>query len=406
MPDEPAAPRDQGAFQLIATDSLTRARRGVVTTRRGPVNTPAFMPVGTQATVKALDSTDVRRSGSEILLCNTYHLVLRPGREIIEQAGGLHPFMNWPRPILTDSGGFQIFSLARRRRVTEQGVDFRSHLDGRLYHLSPESAIEAQLGFGSDIIMPLDELVGFEADDADQCSAMQRTHRWLRRGVRHFRCLDPSDEHGAPLLFGIAQGGFDASRRRESASYIAAQAVDGCAIGGLSVGESKHVMAEMLDASIDALPVDRPRYLMGVGSPEDLWRGVAAGVDMFDCVHPTRVARRGALFTPFGRINITSSRFQEQFAPIDEDCDCETCRSYSAAYLNHLFRAKELLAYRLASIHNLRFIQREMERMRAAIVAGDFARQLTAFLDRYQPANQAYAREQRAAWSARTRERG
>lgn len=391
----------QSTFQVRARDSRTRARLGVLQTRRGPVHTPAFMPVGTQATVKALTPEEVAATGAEIILANTYHLMLRPGVDLLQAAGGLHRFMRWDRPILTDSGGFQVFSLAHRRTVLEEGVTFRSHLDGSLHALTPESAIALQRAFGSDIIMPLDELVGFGATEEAQRSAMERTHRWLRRAVGAFeRSLDGVD--GArPLLFGIAQGGFDPKRRRESATFVAEQTVDGCAIGGLSVGEPKALMEEMLDASVSALPEDRPRYLMGVGSPEDLWRGVAAGVDMFDCVHPTRVARRGALFTPHGRVNITASRYRDHFGPVDETCDCYTCATYTAAYLNHLFRAKELLAYRLATIHNLRFVQREMEAIRGAIARGTFQSEMAAFLERYRPADEDVARTQRRRWVER-----
>lgn len=383
-------------FQILATDPASRARTGVLRTRRGNVRTPAFMPVGTQATVKALTPDEVRASGTDIILANTYHLMLRPGLAVLEAAGGLQRFMAWDGPILTDSGGFQVFSLAQRREVREAGVTFRSHIDGSRWELTPESAIDLQVGFGSDIIMPLDELVGYGSDDAAQEAAMARTHRWLRRAVQRFaeRTAD-SEPGGRPLLFGIAQGGFDLARRRESAAFLGDLPLDGSAIGGLSVGEPKEVMAEMLDASVDGLPPDRPRYLMGVGSPEDLWRGVAAGVDMFDCVHPTRVARRGALFTPDGRVDVTSPRFRTDFGPIDPTCGCPTCATFSAAYLHHLFRARELLAARLGTIHNLWFVQREMRRMREAIADGTFVDAMRAFLDRYRPADCAAAAVQR-----------
>jgi queuine tRNA-ribosyltransferase len=360
------------------------------------------MPVGTQASVKSLTPADVRTTGSQILLANTYHLMLRPGLDIIQAAGDLHQFMGWTGPILTDSGGFQVFSLANRRKVSEQGVTFRSHLDGSAHELTPERAIDLQLGFGSDIVMPLDDVVGFESDDTRQCDSMVRTHRWLDRALRHWqeRGEATADEHGRAYLFGIAQGGFDAGRRRESASVTAESAVDGCAIGGLSVGESKETMTEMLAASVSALPVDRPRYLMGVGSPEDLWQCVALGVDMFDCVHPTRVARRGALFTLEGRVNITSARFARDFGPVDASCDCETCTQFSAAYLHHLFRARELLAYRLGTIHNLRFMQRQMAAIRQSIESGNFGGAKQAFLDRYQVSNREVAQQQRVRWKA------
>ena len=374
----------------------------MLVTRRGMIDLPAFMPVGTQATVKALTPSDVQATGSQILLANTYHLMLRPGLDIIQAAGGLHQFMGWSGPILTDSGGFQVFSLANRRKVSEQGVTFRSHLDGSAHELSPERAVDLQLGFGSDIVMPLDDVVGFDSDARRQTESMERTHRWLDRALQHWRARGnaTSDEDGQAFLFGIAQGGFDAGRRRESASAVAESAVDGCAIGGLSVGEPKVTMLEMLAASISALPVDRPRYLMGVGSPEDLWQCVALGVDMFDCVHPTRVARRGALFTLDGRVNITSARFARDFGPVDPSCDCETCSTFSAAYLHHLFRARELLAYRLGTIHNLRFIQRQMASIRQSLEVGTFDSEKRAFLDRYQVSNADVAKEQKQRWSA------
>jgi queuine tRNA-ribosyltransferase len=388
-------------FHLLAVDGSTSARRAELTTRRGTVQLPAFMPVGTQATVKSLSPEEVRRTGAEILLANTYHLMLRPGADIIEQAGGLHQFMAWQGPILTDSGGFQIFSLAHRRKVTEQGVAFRSHIDGSTHELTPERAIELQLSIGSDIIMPLDDVAGYDSDARTQRLAMERTHRWLDRAVNYWQQSEERlRQQNSPLLFGIAQGGFDRSSRRESAAFVAASVVDGCAIGGLSVGESKGVMAEMLEESISELPADRPRYLMGVGSPEDLWNCVALGVDMFDCVHPTRVARRGGLFTLDGRVNVTNARFQRRFEPIESTCDCETCETYTSAYLHHLFRTRELLGYRLATIHNLHFMQRQMELIRSSIEDGNFESVMRAFLDRYHVADADAAREQRGLWSA------
>jgi len=396
-----AIDREAAPFKVLSVDGLTGARRAVLTTRRGTVQLPAFMPVGTQATVKSLSPDEVRRTGAEILLANTYHLMLRPGVDIIEAAGGLHQFMAWNGPILTDSGGFQVFSLAHRRIVTEQGVDFRSHIDGSTHRLTPERAIELQFGFGSDIIMPLDEVAGYDSDAQTQRLAMERTHRWLDRAVNRWQQDARRLPHTrSPLLFGIAQGGFDPSSRRESAAFVAAAAVDGCAIGGLSVGESKEVMAEMLAESISELPADRPRYLMGVGSPEDLWKCVALGIDMFDCVHPTRVARRGGLFTLDGRLNVTNARFQRAFEPIDPTCDCETCTTYTAAYLHHLFRTRELLGYRLATIHNLRFMQRQMELIRNSIEDGSFKRAINTFLERYRAADAVAAQEQRRLWSA------
>ena len=401
MTDAARIESNQRHFRVITPDHETAARTGILTTRRGTVRTPAFMPVGTKASVRALSPDEVERTGTEIILANTYHLMLRPGIDLIRAASGLHRFMAWPGPILTDSGGFQVFSLAHRRSVSEQGVVFRSHIDGSLHELSPESAIDLQFGFDSDIIMPLDELIGFGAPEPVQQAAMERTHRWLQRAIDRFQSAVSEAGQECPLLFGIAQGGFVRELRRESAAFIATQPVDGWAIGGLSVGESKEVMDAMLAETISALPAEKPRYLMGVGSPEDLWRGVAAGVDMFDCVHPTRVARRGGLFTPEGRVNVTASRFRDNFGPVDESCDCVTCTTYSAAYLNHLFRARELLAYRLASIHNLRFIQREMATIRRAIESGTFAAEIVAFLACYRPADAEVARKQRRHWAER-----
>ncbi|MEX2426001.1 MAG: tRNA guanosine(34) transglycosylase Tgt, partial [Thermomicrobiaceae bacterium] len=321
------------SFQITAIDQNSRARSAELTTQRGPVQTPVFMPVGTQAAVKTLSSDEVRAAGSSIILANTYHLLLRPGPEIIREAGGVHRFMNWDGPILTDSGGFQVFSLASRRKVQESGVEFRSHLDGHKLELTPESAVDIQIGYGSDIMMPLDELAGYDATPTEQESATARTVRWLGRSVDHYRkAHEQGDQPG--LLFGIVQGGFSAERRRMSALATAEFDVDGFSIGGLSVGETKAEMYQMLDASIGDIPWERPRYLMGVGSPEDLWEAVFRGVDMFDCVHPTRVARRGALFTRDGRVNITAARYRRRFLPLEEECDCYACQNYSAAYLH------------------------------------------------------------------------
>ncbi len=382
-------------FTIVARDEGSQARTGVLRTRRGLVHTPAFMPVGTQASVKSLTPDEVRATGCEIVLANTYHLMLRPGPEVIQAAGGLHAFMSWPYPILTDSGGFQVYSLATLREVTERGVRFRSHIDGSLHELTPESAIALQLGFGSDIIMPLDDVPGYETDPQRQREATERTHRWLQRALDCYeRAIDRQDP-ARPWLFGIVQGGFELDLRRWSSEFVGAQPVDGCAIGGLSVGEPKAVMLAFLDEVTSLLPSDKPRYLMGVGSPEDLWWGVACGVDMFDCVHPTRVARHGALYTPEGRVDVTRRQYRTHFGPVDETCDCLTCTQFTAAYLNHLFRARELLAYRLATIHNLRFIQREMERIRQSIRDGRFTVERDAFLARYRPAGHAAAAVQR-----------
>lgn len=385
------------AFTVTATDGP--ARCGVLRLPRGSVRTPVFMPVGTQAAVKALDPADLREAGSQIILANTYHLMLRPGADAVQQLGGVSHFMRWDGPLLTDSGGFQVFSLAGSRKLTSDGVIFRSHIDGSQHDLSPERAMTLQHQFGSDITMALDVLAGFGADDTEQADAMRLTHEWLPRNVAAFRDLH-GERPSRGLLFGICQGGFNPGRRRESAAFVGESGVDGCAIGGLSVGEPKDVMDTMLGSSIERLPADRPRYLMGVGSPEDLWNGVAAGVDMFDCVLPTRVARRGALYTPDGRVDVAAARYRLVDEPIDPTCDCYTCRTFSAAYLHHLFRAQELLSYRLASIHNVRFLHRQAERMAEAIASGTFAAARREFLERYRPADQRVAAAQREKYRA------
>jgi queuine tRNA-ribosyltransferase len=371
------------SFELLAEDRETLARRGRLTTTRGAIETPVFMPVGTQATVKTLHPAEARETGAQIILANTYHLMLRPGLDIIEEAGGLHTFMRWDRPILTDSGGFQIFSLASNARVTEEGVRFASHIDGSKWEMTPERVIDLQMGFGSDIMMQLDHLIGLPAERTAIASATERSARWLERAITHYR--DRNGPASRSVLFGIQQGGMEADLRRESARRLASMDVAGCAVGGLSVGEPKPVMAEMLEVSTPELPRDKPRYLMGVGSPEDLWNGVARGIDMFDCVLPTRAARNGALFTPDGRVSIRSASCKHIHEPVDQTCDCVACRDFTAAYLHHLFRADEVLGLRLASVHNLRFLARQMEEIRAAISAGTFAKAHSAFADRYRP---------------------
>lgn len=376
-------------FRLIASSSKSMARRGEMSTRHGVVPTPAFMPVGTQATVKTLHPDEVSASGAAILLCNTYHLMLRPGPDVLVEAGGLHKFMSWPGPILTDSGGFQVFSLSERRKVDESGVVFRSHIDGSVHSLSPERAMELQVGFGSDIIMALDHVVGLPSDEATVKDATARTHRWLHRCIDAHAGLG-GNESGASL-FGICQGGMDVELRRESAAVVAGANVAGCAIGGLSVGESKEVMAAMLEATTPLLPAAKPRYLMGVGSPEDLWDGVARGVDLFDCVLPTRLARNAALFTPTGRVNLRAAKWRHEHGPLDPECDCRLCQDFSAAYLHHLLRGGEVLGLRLASEHNLRFLGRQMESIRSAIELGTFETAHAAFDERYRPVGDATA---------------
>jgi queuine tRNA-ribosyltransferase len=371
-------------FELLDTDPHTRARRGRLHLAHGVVETPIFMPVGTQATVKTLHPDEVREAGAQIILANTYHLMLRPGVDVIEAAGGVHAFMRWPGPMLTDSGGFQIFSLATNVKVTEEGAFFRSAIDGSRHLLTPEHAIHLQLAYGADIMMQLDHVVGYPASAKLVDLAMRRSGRWLERCVAEHRRLDARSKGCS--LFGISQGGMDAELRRESARIVAATDVAGSAIGGLSVGEPKELMNEMLEVTTTELPVERPRYLMGVGSPEDLWNGVARGVDMFDCVLPTRLARNGALFTEEGRVNITNHRYRDHHRPLDDTCDCSTCLTFTAAYLHHLFRAGEILGLRLASVHNIRFLTRLMERIRRAIECGTFVEEMGRFHATYRPA--------------------
>lgn len=370
-------------FSLYNEDSETMARRGVIQTTRGAIQTPVFMPVGTQATVKTLHPREIRETGAEIILSNTYHLMLRPGVELIKEAGGLHEFMRWDGPILTDSGGFQVFSLATNAKVTEEGVRFRSHIDGDKHMMTPESVVDLQMGFGSDIMMQLDHLVGLPAERKKISAAMDRSFRWLDRAVAHYN--NQGGLESRSVLFGIQQGGMEADLRQQAAQELGNHDVAGCAIGGLSVGETKEEMAEMLEASTPYLPRNKPRYLMGVGSPEDLWNGVARGVDMFDCVLPTRAARNGALYTPEGRINIKNAKWRHEYRPIDDSCDCEACTGFSAAYVHHLFRAGEVLGLRLASVHNLRFLARQTEIMRSALEQGTFASAFEEFNARYQP---------------------
>jgi len=370
-------------FDLLREDAETIARRGRIETTRGVIETPVFMPVGTQAAVKTLDPIEVEQTGARIVLANTYHLMLRPGVDIISEAGGVHRFMGWSGPILTDSGGFQVFSLAANSKVTEDGVTFASHIDGSRWTMTPESVVALQLGFDSDIAMQLDHVLGLPAERLAIEVATERSARWLDRAVIAFR--NQAGPETRSVLFGIQQGGMDADLRVRSARRVADADVAGCAIGGLSVGETKPVMAEMLEITTPQLPREKPRYLMGVGSPEDLWHGVARGVDMFDCVLPTRAARNGALYTPDGRIAIGNARFKHLHAPIDDSCDCAACTRFSAAYIHHLFRSGELLGMRLASIHNLRFLARQMEEIRMALDTGTFASALAAFDARYRP---------------------
>ncbi len=366
-------------FELVKVDPATGARRGRLHTPRGVVETPVFMPVGTQATVKALLPAEVAGQGVEIILCNTYHLYLRPGHELIRDLGGLHRFMAWDGPILTDSGGYQVFSLTGLRQVQEDGVVFQSYLDGSRHFLGPEKAIEIQLALGADVIMALDECVRYPTTYEYARGALDRTHRWAAR----CRAAHPGE---APALFGILQGSVFPDLRERSALELTRMDFPGYAVGGLSVGERPAQMYEALGLTTAMLPPDRPRYLMGVGTPADLVEGVARGVDMFDCVMPTRHARTGSLFTADGHLNIKAARHAREEAPVDPACGCYTCAHFTRAYLRHLFVAGEILGIRLNTIHNVHFYADLMRQIRAAIETGGFAAFAAEFLARWTPA--------------------
>ncbi len=353
-------------FELQGTDEGGRVRRGRLATWHGSIDTPAFMPVGSLGTVKGLGPEDLQRLGFGLILNNAYHLSLRPGHDLVASLGGLHAFEGWPGAILTDSGGFQVFSLAKLRKVSEDGVTFQSHIDGSVHHLSPERSIEIQECLGADIIMAFDECVALPSPPEAVRQAMERTGRWARRCLAAKRRSDQA-------LFGIVQGGADADCRLTSARDLVSLGFDGYAVGGLSVGEEKAIMHRVLETVVPALPADRPRYLMGVGMPEDLVEGVARGIDMFDCVVPTRHGRTGWLFTSFGRVLIKQAQYARDEQPIDPACRCEVCRRFSRAYLHHLFLSKEMLGVRLNTIHNLAYYSDLMRRMRRAIEAGAFA---------------------------------
>ncbi|MEX0781111.1 MAG: tRNA guanosine(34) transglycosylase Tgt [Dehalococcoidia bacterium] len=381
------------AFRLTSADrSPVAPRTGVLSTSHGDVLTPAFMPVGTLATVKSLLPEEVRATGAQILLVNAYHLYLRPGHQLIEQLGGAHQFMDWDGPILSDSGGFQVFSLARLGKVEEAGAHFRSHIDGSEHFYSPEVAMGVQRSLGVDIAMPLDHVLPGQSEYKPAKDAVERTLRWYVRSRA---------SAGSLPTFAIVQGGIYEDLRRWHAREVAALDAPGYSIGGLSVGESKGDMWAMTEVVAAELPVDRPRYLMGVGSPEDLVNAVARGIDMFDCVLPTRLGRNGGIFTDEGRTSIRNARYTEEAGPIVPGCDCTTCARFSAAYLHHLFRNDELLGYRLATIHNIRFLVRLTERMRQAIAAGAFATFQRDFLDRYRAADASVREEQKEKWLQR-----
>jgi len=358
-------------FEVLARDG--GARRGRLTTAHGPVNTPAFMAVGTAATVKGLTPEEVAASGTEILLGNTYHLMLRPGAERVARLGGLHTFMSWPGPILTDSGGYQVMSLSGLREITEAGVTFKSHIDGGRHELTPERAVEIQHLLDADITMVLDECTPFPADQDTAAESMRRSLRWAAR------CRQAFDARPGYGLFGIVQGGVYPDLRRESADALVAIGFDGYALGGLAVGEGQDLMYRMIEATMPALPEDRPHYLMGVGKPADIVGAVARGIDMFDCVLPTRSGRTGQAFTRRGSLNLRNARHQEDPRPLDPDCGCATCRGHPRAYLHHLFRAGEMLGPVLLTRHNLYYYQELMAGLRGAIEAGKLAEFIAVF---------------------------
>lgn len=362
-------------FNFTITAKNKRARTGTFTTMHGTLQTPVFAPVGTQAAVKALTPAQVADLGASLVLSNTYHLYLRPGDDLIAEFGGLHRFMRWPNPILTDSGGFQVFSLSNTRVVDENGVTFKSHIDGSEHRFTPERSIRIQENLGADIIMAFDECA--DPNDREYIKqAMERTHRWAERSLKAKRRADQA-------LFAIIQGGIDPDLRAASAEFIASLDTPGIAIGGLSVGETKEEMHAMLDVVTPLLPEDKPRYLMGLGAPEDIINGIARGIDIFDCVLPTRLARHHAAFSPEGRLNMLNAAFARDELPIDKDCDCYTCKNFTRAYIRHLIVAKELLAGTLLSIHNLRALIQLVEDIRSYIAEGTFEEKIPALLGKW-----------------------
>jgi queuine tRNA-ribosyltransferase len=368
---------DEFSFHVIKTDSRTRARVGELRTPHGGIQTPHFMPVGTQATVKTLSSEDLHMLGVEILLSNTYHLYLRPGHEIVRAAGGLHRFMNWPKPILTDSGGFQVFSLAELNKVTEEGVHFQSHIDGSRHFFTPELSMEIQEALGADIIMVLDECLPYPVEREYAGSSVDLTLKWAER------CKKVHKNH-RQALFGIVQGATFRDLRIQCARELVGMDFPGYAIGGLSVGETPQMMYEIIDYTLDELPFDKPRYLMGSGPPVDIFEAVERGVDMFDCVMPTRNARNASLMTSQGVVIVKNAEYAADFSPLDPECACPTCRNYSRAYLRHLFKAGEISAMRLATLHNVYFMVTLLDSIRSAILSGSYSEFKNSFLGKYQ----------------------
>ena len=366
-------------YELIKKDKYSNARVGVIHTTHGDIPTPIFMPVGTLGTVKTMTVDDLKEMDAKIILGNTYHLYLKPGMDIMEKAGGLHKFMNWDRPILTDSGGFQVFSLADNRKISEEGVMFRSHIDGSKHFFTPEKAIEIQNIIHSDIMMSFDECVDARADYDYVKNSMERTLRWAKRGLDYHK----ENSDSAQSLFGIVQGGLFKDLREKSAKETVAMGFDGYSIGGLSVGETKEEMIDILNFTTPLLPEDKPRYNMGVGTPDYLFESFEAGIDMADCVLPTRIARNGTAITSEGRIVVKNATFKEDFSPLDHECDCYTCSNYTRAYLRHLINAREILGARLLSYHNLYFLLKMCENIREAIMDDSFLDYKKEFYEKY-----------------------
>ena len=364
-------------FELIKEDKETKARLGKFHTPHGIIETPIFMPVGTRATVKAMTPEEVKELGAQIILSNTYHLYLKPGHELIKEAGGLHEFMNWDGPILTDSGGFQVFSLGKLRNIKEKGVEFRSHIDGSKHFISPEKSIEIQNALGADIIMCFDECAPYPSSYEYIKNSMERTSRWARR------CKDTHHNYDKQALFGIVQGGMYKDLREISARDLIDIDFPGYAVGGLSVGEPRDLMCEMLDHITPLLPKDKPRYNMGVGTPDYLFESVIRGIDMADCVFPTRIARNGTILTSQGRLVVRNAKYSKDFGPMDPECDCYACSNYSRAYIRHLFNVDEILGARLATIHNLYFTIKLMENIRKAIKEDNLLEYRDEFYKKY-----------------------
>jgi queuine tRNA-ribosyltransferase len=379
----------KSTFRLLKTSDTARA--GELFTPHGVVPTPVLCPVGTQASVKTLTPQEVKDARLGMILANTYHLYLRPGIPTIEKLGGLHKFMGWNGVILTDSGGYQVFSLSRLRKVTDEGVIFRSHIDGSEHLLTPELAVQYQESLGSDIAMVLDEVPPHDAGLEKTMAAMLRTNEWAARCQQAHGCHEQA-------LYAIVQGGIHADLRKQSAEALVNMDFDGYAIGGLSIGEPKQVTFDITEGTAALLPVDKPRYLMGVGAPEDIIECVGRGIDIFDCAMPTRVARNGGLYTKTGRVDVLNAAFHDRAGPVDEGCDCYTCRTFSAAYLHHLFKSKELLAYRLATIHNLAFMSNLVQSVRDSILNGGFKSFRKDFLAGYRPTDEATRLDQKKKW--------